>query len=54
MKAHNQNWSKKINALLNLISFQVDIDKFYFYVKDLYEAKYELLINKHEDVGLRS
>ena len=45
---------KKINALLNLISFQVDIDKFYFYVKDLYQAKYELLINKHEDVGLRS
>ena len=45
MKEHNQNWSKKINALLNLISFQVDIDKCYFYVKDLYEAKKIWIIN---------
>ena len=45
--------SGKINELLNLISQQRDIDKIYLCAKDLYEAKYQLLINKHEDVGLK-
>ena len=35
-----------INALLNLINHQQNIDKDYLYAKDPYEAKYQLLINK--------
>ena len=35
--------------MLNLISKQNDIDKIYFYAKDLSEAKYEFLIKKRED-----
>ena len=44
--------SGKTNALLSLINNQPDIDKIYLYAKDLYEAKYQYLINKHEKVGL--
>ena len=40
--------SWKINALLNLINNQADIDKIYLYAKDPYEAKYQYLINKRE------
>ena len=40
--------SEKVNALLNLISHQSDIDQIYLYVKDPYKAKYKLLINKRE------
>ena len=32
--------SGKINALLNLINKQSNIDKIYLYAKDPYEAKY--------------
>ena len=39
--------------LLNLINHQPDIDKMYLYAKDLYEAKYQFLINKRENVGLK-
>ena len=35
-----------------MISNQSDIDKIYLYVKDIYEAKYQYLIKKHEKVGL--
>ena len=65
---HNKNWpytpvhpyriliegsgSGKTNVLLNLIEGQPDIDKMYFYAKDPYEAKYQYLINKREDVGI--
>ena len=45
-------WSGKTNSLVNLISYQPDIDKIYFYAKDQYEAKYQLLINKRESKGL--
>ena len=45
--------SGKTNALLNLINYQPDIDKIYLYAKDLYEKKYQLLINKREEVGLK-
>ena len=38
---------------LNLINHQPDIDQMYLYAKDLYEAKYQLLINKRENVGLK-
>ena len=44
--------SGKINALLNLIENQPDIDKIYLYAKDPYEAKYQYLINKREGVGI--
>ena len=39
--------------LLNLINHQPDINQMYLYAKDLYEAKYQLLINKRENVGLK-
>ena len=41
-----------MNALLNLINNQPDIDKIYLYAKDPYEAKCQYLINKREKVGL--
>ena len=43
----------KINALLNLIENQPDIDKIYLYPKDPYECKYQYLINLHDKVGLK-
>ena len=45
--------SGKTNALLNLISQQDDIGKIYLYAKDLSEAKYEFLIGKREDTGIK-
>ena len=50
------NWrsgSGKINALLNLISQQDDIDKIYLYAKDLSEHQYGFLIKKREDAGTK-
>ena len=44
--------SWKTNALLNLIENQPDIDKICLYAKDLYEAKYQYLINKRKGVGI--
>ena len=44
--------SGRINALLNLINNQPDIDKIYLYAKDPYEKKYQHLINTREKVGL--
>ena len=38
--------SGKTNALLYLRSDQTDIDEIYLYTKDLYEPKYQLLINR--------
>ena len=45
--------SGKTNALLNFINNQPDIDKIYLYAKDLYEPKYQFLINKTESIGLK-
>ena len=45
--------SGKTNALLNLINEQNDIDKIYLYARDLSEPKYEYLIKKREDVGIK-
>ena len=45
--------SGKTNTLLNLINNQSDIDKIYLYAKDLYEPKYQFLINKRESIGLK-
>ena len=44
--------SGKTNLLLNLIEGQPNIDKIYLYAKDLYEAKYQYLINIREKVGV--
>ena len=43
--------SGKTNSLFNLVSQQLNIDKIYLYAKDLYEAKYQLLINSRESTG---
>ena len=45
--------SRKINALLNLIKEQDDIDKICLYAKDLRESRYEFLIQKREDAGTK-
>ena len=45
--------SGKPNVLLNLIKNQrPDIDKMYLYVKDPFELKYQLLINRRKKVGI--
>ena len=44
---------RKKNALINLINEQKFIDKIYFYARDLSEPKYEYLIKKWEDVGIK-
>ena len=43
----------KTKSLFNLKSQQPDIDKIYFYAKNPYEAKYQLLINKQESAKLK-
>ena len=43
--------SRKTNSLFNLVNQQPDIDKFYLYAKDPYEAKYQFLVNKWESTG---
>ena len=45
--------SGKTNTLLNLINEQNDIDKIYLYARDLSEPKYEYLIKKREDAGIK-
>ena len=48
--------SGKTNALLNLMEEQDSdslIDKIYLYAKDLNELKYQFLIKKGEDVGIK-
>ena len=39
--------------MLNLINEEKDIDKIYFYVKDLSEPKYEFLIKNRENAGIK-
>ena len=45
--------SGKTNALLNLINEQYNIDRIYLYAKDLSEPKYEYLIKKHQNAGIK-
>ena len=45
--------SGKTNTLLNLINEQHDIDKIYLYTRDLNERKYEILIKKYKDAGIK-
>ena len=47
--------SGKTNFLLNLIEQHHNIiDKIYLYAKDLEEPKYQLLIKKREDAGIKN
>ena len=45
--------SGKTNTLLNLINEQNDIDKVYLYARDLNEPKYQILIKKRENAGIK-
>ena len=45
--------SGKTNALINLINERNDIDKTYLYATDLSKPKYEYLIKKCEDAGIK-
>ena len=45
--------SGKTNTLLNLIKEHDDNDKIYLHAKDLSEPKYEFLIKKRKDVGIK-
>ena len=45
--------SGKTNALINLINEQNDIDKNFLYASDLSEPKYEYLIKKRKDPGIK-
>ena len=46
-------WIRKTNGLLNLIKEQDDTDKIYLYAKVLSKPKYEFLIKKREDAGIK-
>ena len=49
--------SDKTNVLLNLIQKQNNnnpIDKIYLYAKDLSEPRYQLLIEKHVNAGIKN
>ena len=46
--------SGKTNTLLHLIDKLHPIDKIYLYAKDLSETKYEYLINKREQAGIKN
>ena len=45
--------SGKINAFVNLIKEQNDIDEISLYGKDLSEPNFELLLKKLEDAGIK-
>ena len=46
--------SGKTNTLLHLINNLHPIDKIYSYAKDIHEPKYEYLINKREQAGIKN
>ena len=41
------------NVLLNLVNRQPDIDKIYLYAKDTFNPKYQILINKCDQIGTK-
>ena len=45
--------SGKTNTLLNLINEQHDIEKICLYARDLNKPKYEILIKKRKDAGIK-
>ena len=46
--------SGKTNTLLHLINNLHPIDKMYLYAKDIHEPKYEYLINKRDQAGIKN
>ena len=46
--------SGKTNTLLHLMNNLNPIDKIYLYAKDIHEPKYEYLINKREQAGIKN
>ena len=46
-------WYGTTNSLFNLLNQQPDIEKIYLYAKDQYEVKYQCLINKRKNAGLK-
>ena len=46
--------SGKTNTLLRLINNLHPIDKLYLYAKDIHEPKYEYLINRREQAGIKN
>ena len=46
--------SGKTNTLLHIINNLHPIDKIYLYAKDILEPKYEYLINKREQAGIKN
>ena len=46
--------SGKTNVLLHLINNLNPIDKIYLFTKDIHEPKYEYLINKREQAGIKN
>ena len=49
-----QSGSGKTNTLLHLINNLQRIDKIYLYAKDIHEPKYEYLIDKREQAGIKN
>ena len=45
--------SAKTNALLNIIKERHDINKIYLHAKDLSKPKYQFLIKKQENAGIK-
>ena len=45
--------SGKTNALLHLINKQNDIDKIHLYARDLNKPKYQFLIEKRKNIGIK-
>ena len=45
--------SGKTNVIPSLISHQPDIDEIFLYAKDAYKPKYQYLMKKHGDAGLK-
>ena len=50
MKEHNLNWPQIPDHLFNLINSEPNSDSFYLHAEDLYETKFQLLINKRESL----
>ena len=46
--------SGKTNTLLNLIDKFHPVDKIYLYAKDTDEEKYQYIINKREEAGMKN
>ena len=46
-------WIQKNEFIIQFKIHQPDIGKVYLYAKDPYEAKYQFLINKRENTGLK-